>query len=54
MKDTDECYCPNCKDTRMEWARASDIDTGDVLITCSVDYCPSCLYIAWSDVKLSK
>lgn len=44
--------CPNCE-TKLEWTRVKDIDSGDVLITCSITYCPECLYIAQQDVTIS-
>lgn len=45
--------CPNCGE-EMGWTRVKDIDSGDVLITCSIVFCPECLYISQQDVDISK
>jgi Zn-finger nucleic acid-binding protein len=45
--------CPNC-DIELDSASLSDIDAGDVLISVTVEYCPDCLYVSYSQASLSK
>lgn len=47
-----EKICPDCN-VELEWARAKDIDTGDILITTEVVYCPKCLDIQNYEVRIS-
>lgn len=51
--DEEKGKCKNC-DIEFEWAGLSDIDSGDVLISADIEYCPECLCINYSNVKLSK
>jgi predicted nucleic acid-binding Zn-ribbon protein len=47
-----EC-CHNCK-IELETDSNSDIQSGDILISTWVEYCPECLYVNNWDVKISK
>ena len=38
----------------LEYTRIKDIDSGDVLVTCLIKYCPECLMVFESDVNLSE
>ena len=50
---SDPNLCPDCN-IKLEQSHVSDVDSGDVLLSAWVEYCPECLYINSSDVKLSK
>lgn len=45
--------CPNCK-VPFQWTRVTDVNSGDVLITASVDYCPKCLYVYSGEITISR
>jgi len=51
MEDKD--CCPNCN-IEFENAGNSDTQSGDILISTWVEYCPICLYIFDSGVDISK
>ena len=48
-----KCSCPNCN-IEFEDDSNSDIQSGDILISTWVEYCPECLYINDTQVNISK
>ncbi len=53
MEEKDECAGCGAK-VEFDYARAKDINAGDILITTKVWYCPECLYMDRYEVNISK
>ena len=51
--DKEKDCCPNCN-IELETDSNSDIQSGNILISTWVEYCPECLYVHNSDVGISK
>ena len=44
--------CSDCK-IELDSAHVGDANAGDILVTTYVEYCPKCLYIYSTEVKIS-
>jgi len=52
MSNEKDC-CPNCN-IELETDSNTEIQSGSILISTWVEYCPECLYVHSSDVDISK
>ena len=50
---SDPNLCPNYN-IKFEQAYVSDVDSGDVLLSSWVEYCPECLYVNSYNVSVSE